>query len=364
MFPLTAYSLVCEEFAPMLEDSAPIPPDFPSRRPGDCSTPPPIDARRDGLTDKLTLAQFFKKYVKPVCLVAGGAAPRNLEQYAESLAYWARFTRDPPLGELSQADCAAFVAGLRTLTNKRTGQPISPNTIRKHCTEIQRVLDLAGPRGRQRSARLAAGLITQVPYCERPPQRRKPPTDSYTLIEVQQVLAAVGVARRPRLIDTSVPPAVWWDSLIRFLLNVGTRIETTMALTWSMVVAKPDGPWLVVPPEIYKGRRHGLELPLNAPAFAALVALRGRDQHLFPWPYSLNYLHQCRKKLLAASTLPPERRLGFHALRKTLATELARQDGKLAQAAMGHAAFSTTSASYIHPNVMRAAFDRLPQPGA
>jgi integrase len=310
------------------------------------------------LTPELRLTEFDRAYYRPVVLVARGAAAGTLKQHDQSMRYWCQLTADPPIRSITQMTCAAFVAGLTEIRGPK-GDLLSPNTIRKHCITVQPVLDCCGPRGRGRAQRLAVGIVAEVPYLERPPAREKPPTDSYTLDEVAEILKVCHLARWPK--GVGVPPAVWWDALVRFLLNVGLRIETTMAATWAMVQRRPDGFWIVIPPEIYKGRRHGLQLPLNCEALAAIERVKTADPHLFPWPHGLWHLQSCRRKLLAESGLPPERRLGFHALRKTLATSLARIDAKLAQAAMGHAAFDTTRQSYIHPEVLRDVFQKLPQ---
>ena len=56
----------------------------------------------------------------------------------------------------------------------RKGQPISPNTIRKHCTQLQAVIVKAGPRSHEIHRRRAQSLIPEVPFFEKPRKHEKP----------------------------------------------------------------------------------------------------------------------------------------------------------------------------------------------
>jgi integrase len=318
-----------------------------------------------GLSAEMTLAEFYERYVKPIVLEPRGAAERNLKQFDESLRYWRTFTGDPPLQRIDEWVCAAFVAGVSRMPGRR-GPRLAPNTIRKHCTQLQRLLDLAGPRSRQN--RSGRGLLDDVPYLERPPQEHHEPEDVFTIEELSAWLDACRHAKRPRI--PGLRPPVFWRSLVKFIYNVGTRIKTTILLEWSMV----DGDVLRVPPrlrgrpDIYKGNT-GKTFTLNEAARDALAAVRTADKRLFPWPLrarsidsTLSYVQKVRRELLALTDIPPQRRFGFHGIRRLTATELAGDNPLVAQKQLGHTAMAVTRDSYVARRVVEKSLGRLRQP--
>lgn len=66
--------------------------------------------------------------------------------------------------------------------------------------------------------------------------------------------------------------------------------------------------------------------------------------------------------MLKASNIPEAHRYGFHALRKSMATELAKINPYIAQAALGHMSLLTTMNHYVNPQAMTDALKNLPQP--
>jgi len=69
-------------------------------------------------------------------------------------------------GQNSRCAAMAYVEQLKRLPGLKADSLMGPNTIRKHCVQLQHVLDLAGPRGREQ--RTAQNLLEEVPYLERP----------------------------------------------------------------------------------------------------------------------------------------------------------------------------------------------------
>ncbi len=317
--------------------------------------------RTHGLSPRMTLSAFFSAYVEPIGLVASGASPTTIGCYRESLAYWDAFTGDPPLAEIDEYTCAEFVAGLGKLPGMKS-PIISPNTVRKHCRHVQRVIDLAGPPGRDRKQRLAKGLVERPPYIARPEEREKPPEDSFTLDEIAKWLGACEQATQPRL--PGITPETWWRALILFTYNTGLRIGTVLALEWTMRQDK----WLVVPAECLKGGKKGQRFWLNKAACDALDSIDGIRLTIFPWKLEVRSLHRHREQLLRVAGLPEHRRFGFHGLRKALATSMARKNRLAAQQQLGHAVLATTEKHYVHPDVtediMADAMKNVPQPAA
>ena len=320
----------------------------------------PAEEGGRALSATMSLCQFYREYVEPVVLAAKRAAPRNIDQYRQSLAQWRELTGDPPLEAIDEYTCAAFVEGLSQRPG-RDGGPISPNTIRKHCVHLQRCLDLAGPR--TRGNRSAKALLSEAPYLERPPQQEKAAEDCFTLAEISQWLSVCYLADQPLI--PGLLPSRWWQALILTLYNTGLRIKTAIGLEWSMIEAD----WLLIPPRILKGNR-GQRLWLNEAARDAIAGIDGQPPRklIFPWPYREAWLHTCRRRLLAETHIPADRRFGFHALRKALNNQLWAQDPLVAQRVLGHRDLRTTREHYTRPGTpdgqVQRALEQIPQPEA
>lgn len=311
----------------------------------------------------LSLSQFYDAWVLPRYRLPRGASPQTITQDRETLRLWEAYTGDPPLVEITDATCESFVLalGARTTRPKLPGQgrPLSPNTVRKHCTHLQLMLDLAGPR--TRTHRKTACLIDEPPYLERPPARPKPPRDALTLCEISAWLAACRTTPRCRCTG-SVPTGRWHRALILVAYNTGLRLGTLLKLRWEWIGAHyPD--WITVPPEAAKHAAGG-DFYCNAAARAALWSIQATRPLVFPWlgvEDSTTWLHASRRRIQAAAGLPPARRLGWHALRKALATWLAQRNPLVASKVLGHRG-GMTADHYVHPDVVRELLEQLPQP--
>ncbi len=308
-----------------------------------------------GLSPSISLWEFYRRYFLPEYLEVRGAADRSRRQYEETLQFWREYTGDPPLVEIDQRTCGQFVRALNGRLWR--GKPLSPNTVRKHCRHLQVIFDRTGPRSRHN--RLGAELLDSPPWLEMPPPREKLPEDSFTIEEITAWLAACDVAVTPRRMHV-IKPADFWRALVRWIYNVGTRIDTTMRLEYPMI----RGNWLVVPPAIMK-RHAARRFWVNDAAMAAVDAIRTHRTRIFPWPNwprSQNWLQKTRRLILAAAGIPPQRRWGFHGLRKAMASQVALIDRRVAQSMMGHTTWEMTAGCYVHPDTIGPVMDRLPQP--
>jgi len=311
----------------------------------------------------MTLAEFYKAYVQPVCLVH--AAKRNLDQYEQSLAYWVEFTGDPPLSAIDDYTVSRFLQELKKLPG-RGKRPLADNTVRKHCVHVQYVLDRAGPRSRHNPQ--GQRLIDEVPILQKPSLVIDEVSDNFTLQEIAWWLEAAETAIAPVLRGCS--PGDFWRSLTLFTYNIGFRLQTLLALRWEWIYEEEFGrtrKWIKVPPEAIKKKR-GRSFYLNHAAGEALnlvrqvtpsQALAGR---IFPWPHCESYLQASRRAMLAESKIPVSRHFGFHGLRKAFATELAQINDAAASMALGHSQRNVTRDHYLNKRVMAEAMDKLPQP--
>ena len=322
-------------------------------------TPPatsPRDRRQADLSPTMSLSAVFAAYVRPVCLLPSGACESTINQYAESLGYWATFTGDPPLLEVDDYAAADFVAGLMRLPGRKS-PTISPNTVRKHCRHVQYILDRCGPRTRH--LRQAAGLIPEVPYLAAPKKRPKPTVEAFVLAEIRAWLNACSTATRPQIPGVMPPP--WWRALIVAGYNTGLRIGSLLALQRQWLTVTDDGSgWVVIPSHAVKGNR-SRHVYCSPAAVAAMRSIPTRG-HIFPWPQSVRQLQRYRQRLLIAAHLPPERQFGFHGLRRALGTELFRINAGAARAQLGHADERTTREYYVTADAVAPALAAVPQP--
>lgn len=298
-----------------------------------------------------TLGGFYTDFARPCVLVAGGAAPANLAQYDESLRLWQHYTGDPPLPEIDDFACAAFVEALSARVWR--GRRVKPATVRKHCVAVGAILKLAGPRSPQNPA--GQGLIDQVPYLPRPRAEEDFPARDLSLEEIEQWLAGCQAATGPKI--PGVEPAAWWRALVLWSYNTGLRIGTTLAARWGWI----EGDWLIVPAAADK-RRRGRKLWLNRPALEAAARIR-RGDLVFGWTYRLQSFHQIRRCLVAAIDAERSERFRMHNLRRSLLTFLAAQNPAVARLQAGHSlSRDVLLRHYTDPAIVAELMARVPQP--
>lgn len=302
---------------------------------------------RATLSATMTLPEFYRAYVHPIHRIGRQADPKTILLDEIALKHWERLTRNPPIGEISEYDTAAFVSGAMVLAG-RHGQRMSPNTVIKHCIHLQFVLDRAGPRSRH--LRNAAQLIEQPPGFERPKHRRRATPMLLSLEAIAKWLEAC--------------PSPWWRSLVTFGYNTGLRIDCIMRLEWPMLQA--DG-WLVIPAEIYKGHEHGGEFYCNRWALGALDGVRPLGSpRIFPWdrwPDSSSWLQEQRRRIWKDAGISQPGN-GFHGLRSLL-TWLSGKNDLVARLVAGHAAGGDMLRGHYvdKKRVVSELLEQVPQPG-
>lgn len=330
--------------------------------------------RGEHLSEWMTLSAFFEAYVLP-CYLLPRAKPATIAGYRTAVERWAKITGDPPLRVIDQATVARFVAEDQRWPG-RSG-PLSPNTVRDHCGYLRLILALAGPRTAHGSPWAATedGLLgtdrwgrpREAPRFILPPARPKPPTDNFTLEEIRAWIAACEHASKPL---GSITPADWWRALVRFVYNTGLRIGSVLQLEWSWVHEQNGWAFCVIPGSAYKGGRPKL-IVLSPAAVAALEPIRaGNHGRIFHWPHTQKTLHRERHRLLRLAGLPPNRRFGFHGLRKATGTQLWRLDPDAAREQLGHSDRRITMEHYVDPSALANALanrlipvlSQIPQP--
>lgn len=314
----------------------------------------PSGGRRE-LSADMRLSEFYREYYAPVHLLSKDSSPRNYEEIGTSVAYWVRFTGDPPLREIDEWKCRDFVVGLKDLPGKRQTKA-SNNTVRKHCGAIQAMLDLCGPQAPRR--RDAVDILPRVPFITRPKPQKKPAEDCFTIAEIEKLLANADAARLPQGLACS--PATYMRRLYLLIFNTGLRVGSACQACWGHY----HGDHLLLPPEIIKGN-DWKRIELNAAAQSIIESMRGVDAiRIFPWPFdwagSRKQLYDQHK--LVRECLPPERRFAFHGIRKLTNMELARLNPKACEKALGHASGKVNVDSYVSRTLVAETVAKLRQP--
>lgn len=149
-----------------------------------------------------------------------------------------------------------------------------------------------------------------------------------------------------------------WKSLILLIYYTGLRIECVLKLKRSNL----HGRVLMVPPSIQKDKE---EQVFRIPGDLAnmLIALprphveflgRMLSEMLIPWPWRFDSASKMFKKyIIVPAGLPDDRRLKFHAIRKTVATVIAAHRGpEEARRALGHSCLSVTKRYLADPSTV------------
>jgi integrase len=148
-----------------------------------------------------------------------------------------------------------------------------------------------------------------------------------------------------------------FTALLLLLYYTGLRISAALNLKRSAL----HGRILIVPAGSQKNRQ-GMAIRLPQSLVGLLLSLprphqvhNGRllSEYLIPWPWSLkNPQKILAKYVLAPAGLPLDRKLKFHAIRKTVATVMEATKGiEAAKDAMGHSSIKVTR-RYIAPREM------------
>jgi len=266
---------------------------------------------------------------------------------------------------------------LAHLPGRKPGEKLGPNTIRKHCTHIQAVLDRTGPRSPfNKRFRKAQSLLAEVPLLEKPAEFERDPIGNFSMGEIAALIAACPIAAVPSYVPPELRPR-WWRNLYLFDYNTGLRVGSLVAAKRSKLSRDADGLWLRV---AVKGGREK-RVFLNEFAERALLDMQpltgfhdpnfrplkegqpawGYHDQIFHWPHELNWLHDNHKLIVLAAGLPPDRQLGFHGFRKAMVTNCSRTDPLAAGMQAGHS-LEVMQKNYVNPSRMADGMKKLEQP--
>lgn len=285
------------------------------------------------LSAQATLREFFEAFYLPVVLERPQG--RNLEGYRRAIDLWERLTENPPLGAIAATTLAAYKAALAG--HKFKGRVLHENTQRKHICHVQWILDRAGPRSR--SARDAAGLLTEVPWT-RPPRARRIAYRAHALPgQIAGVYRVADQARFPRV--AGVEAGDLWRALIAVASCTALRIGQLTEAPMSALLL--DKALLLLPASICRKSRTEEPHPLHPLAVRELLKIRGRRELLFPF-YGVGSHAKTTiyKELHRLQRLAGVESFGFHDIRRSTITALSAVSPAAAQLAAGHSSYKTT----------------------
>jgi len=313
----------------------------------------PADTRRVPLSPNMTLQEFFEVWFVPIVLAGRNRDDDTLVSYRESIAWWVKFTHDPPLCQIDEYTIATFQGELPKATYKRgaTGPDrlLAKYTVCKHLKQIRAVLYRTGPTTDPK--REAKELLSKAPCISVAMPKRSKPKPVFDLADAPAMLAAAAHERMrlPKIRGLKYSPMKFWRGLVLTLFYTGLRIGTVKQLEFSMIQRRRDGYWLEVPGEIVDKTEKPLEKFLHPCAVDAIDALRTDRQLIFPWPHNARHLATCHDRLQEIAGMTGKR-LSPHAWRRTHGREMGKLGAfhglKVAQRTLDHEDDRTTSSFY------------------
>lgn len=305
---------------------------------------------------RLTLRTVFEQYHASVA-----HAPRTLADVRASLVWWERLTGDPPLERIDRHVLRVFYERARLLHWLQTRAPVSGQTVEKWLRYVSAILHAAEE----------AELIERVP---RMPKRKACPRGPVVYAspgEISRIYESCHVAGWPRYGHAGIEPVRWWQALVVFLFNVGSR----RGEWWrSLPCAAVDLERRLLTITNHKGGGSAEVKAINDLLAEHLSRfLRPERALLFPSPntkrslYRTWYQIQDQAGIFVARPAGSRRRpyYGFHELRKTCGTMLCAINPRAAQVTLGHKSLKTTLDHYAGvEETIRQAADTLPQPDA
>lgn len=273
--------------------------------------------------------------------------PRSVRLYAGTIDAWTRFLgREPQLSDFDDLEVSRFLQA-RAATTKRSGRPISANTVAKDKAQLSALWTFAAKKR----------LVEQFPSLPRTRLVHHAPKAA-TLDSLEAMMAAAATGRKQMY--GTVPVAWFWRTLIMVAFETGERRGALVALRWSEVDL--EGRQITFLAETRKGRSRDIVRAISPVLAEELQQHRGTPGDLvwqYPGkPHSLYAAWDLIRKRAGVQVR------GLHSVRKASASYLAAAGGNATEH-LGHANPRVT-AVYLDPSIVRpreTAVDRLPPLG-
>jgi integrase len=271
-----------------------------------------------------SLREFYATFFEPLRLRSRSQRTKDL--YQTSLRNLAKFLeRQPRLSDLSDDTINRYLAWFRALGR-------APSSVNKERANVLAIWRFACRKH----------YVKDWPDVEMEIEPRRLPM-AWLEHEVRALFAAC--TQEPGSI-CGVPAGLWWSCLLMVIWDSGERISAVAGLRWPAIDLRSG--WVVVSAELRKGKRADRGYRLAPDTVAMLKSLRKhcRDDRVFPWPYTPNYLWLKFNVVLARAGLPTDRRSKFHRVRRSVASYFEAAGGDATQL-LDHSDRRVTIRSYL-----------------
>jgi integrase len=317
------------------------------------------------LSAGMRLSEFFAAWFLVIVLEGEGSHAGTVTSYRESIAWWVRLTGDPPIDEIDEYTVSKFKTALREATYRRgksgPERSLGKYTINKHFKQIRAVLRRAGPT--LDPAKPGKRLVDEVPHIGVVAPKRPTPKRPFAIEDCCRIVIATNRMPSTRYRGLwQVTPRDWWHAFVVVLFYTGLRSGTVLKLAYSMLDAREDGHWLVIPGSIVDKTEKPLEKFLHPAAVHAVDRIRTSAGLMFPWPHWRRHIKDRHDYLQQLAGIEEAKWLSPHAWRRTHSNEMnklgAEFGRKVAQRTLDHEDERTTSGFYT--DIEALLISRLP----
>jgi integrase len=328
-----------------------------------------------------TLSQFFQTWYLPVVLIGENqSGPSAVKPYREALRRWEAATQHAPLARIDPLLIASVKAALRVATYSRgpgkAVRNVRPATITKWQACLRFILARLGPTNPWEPDKACAGILPMSPslVVDDLPKELDRVKPSFDLAQAARVMSACHsitgritrrrAGRRSTIPVPGAPPmsGEWFRAWFGLLFYTGLRADKTALALRRRHCHLVDGAWwLKVPGELVPKTEKAIRLPIH-PCLQRLIEESHRrdfasiepETFLCPWPMGYRHLSSLGSWIAAKAGVDP---LRPHAWRRTfgaLVADPTKRRLDVAAAALDHASATTTAASYVAIETVRA----------
>lgn len=273
-------------------------------------------------TNDLTLRGFVRDVYAPLRAIS----PRTLKLYEFTLdAFRVFLGHEPTTADLDELVVARFLS--------HREQTRAAATAQKDRAQLHAIWEFLA----RRKAVDTWPIMRQVNVPERVPE-------AWLTEEFARLLAT---ASGEKTVIAGIPGGLWWRALLLLAYDTGERVTALTLVRWADV----RGGYVLFRAETRKGKRRDIVREIGPETQAAIEAIRGNRDLVFPWPYSHTYLWNRLSIILRRAELPAGRRDKFHKIRRTTASYY-EAAGHSAQRLLDHASPATTR-KYLDPRVVQ-----------
>lgn len=317
----------------------------------------------------MTLREIFESWFLPTILAdtlerSRPANAATIALYRDALAWWEKTTRNPPAGEIGDADAKAFLAGLASRPYRRS--PFGPDRLlsassrAKHVASVRAILARLTPSDRGECLDVLARRV----------RMRKPPAPCFpkptpTIAALKQIMERLRDSAKASYALPAPPgarPLPWWRALLATLYCHGWRLQTALGLERRFLAREEGVLRLRVPGEASVKTHKPAVRPVPVWLAEAWDRAGVQGPAILGRPAAARRLLNCFWRIQVDAGI--EGRFSFHSLRRLHAVELGRVGfdiaSSLSRDGLQHSSAEITRTHYA--DLLEAAILRLPCP--